>query len=211
MKILHDGELVDVGRQNLEKNGMLVVVDGPDGAGKSKLCRKLEHLLHVAGRAVCLTAEPYLPMTRAWLSDPAVTPRELAVAFAHDRHRHMHEVVRPALADGCVVICDRYVLSTIVYQSMHNDPAFIAALVADAREPDLTFVVVAPTEVCMARLAATGKTPDRFEADAALQAATRQRYIDLAIQRGYTVLDGTMDAEALARQVFAVVADRIPE
>jgi dTMP kinase len=188
---------------------MFIVIDGPDGSGKTALCRALNDGLLALGHPVCLTAEPHLPTTRAWLSNPAVTPRELAVAFAHDRHRHMHEVVLPALAAGQVVVCDRYVLSTIVYQSLHNDPAFVASLVSDAREPDLTLVLDAPTWLCMQRLARTGKTPDRYEAGAELQAAVRRHYLDLAIQRGYTILNGAHPPGDVAAAALDLVLQTI--
>lgn len=79
---------------------MFIVIDGPDGSGKSTLAAAVADQLAAEGHPVCKTREPYLPTTRAWLFNQAVTPRELAIAFAHDRARHLHEIVRPALAQG---------------------------------------------------------------------------------------------------------------
>ncbi len=184
---------------------MFIVFDGPDGSGKTTLAAAVANTLAAEGHDVCLTREPYLDTTRAWLFDQRVTPRELAIAFAHDRSRHLHEVVRPALAAGKVVICDRYVLSTIIYQSQHVDLAFVAQLIEGTQEPDLTIVVDAPTSVCMARQAAAGKVLDRFEARSELQEAVRAEYLRLAQVRSYPVLRG----EATPDRVLMVALDMI--
>lgn len=178
---------------------MFLVFDGPDGSGKTTLATSVANTLAAEGHRVMQTREPFLETTRAWLFDERVTARELAIAFAHDRHRHLHEVVRPALADGQVVICDRYVLSTLIYQSQHVDPRFVEDLVEGTQEPDLTIIVEAPTEVCMGRQKAAGKTLDRFEARASLQENVRLKYLDFARVFGYPVIDGSgSPAEVLA-------------
>lgn len=189
---------------------MFVVLDGPDGAGKTSLAKRLAaELPNKLGREVLFTAEPYLPILRRWLSDRTVTHHELAVAFAHDRHVHLHDFVRPAVARGAIVICDRYVLSTIVYQSLHNDADTVRMLTSDAQDPNLTLVVDAPTDVCMARLANTGKLPDRFEAHRELQARVRAAYLCLASSRGYAVLDGTQSPDDLYADAERRVLDKL--
>jgi dTMP kinase len=184
---------------------MFLVFDGPDGSGKTTLATAVANTLAAEGHSVCSTREPYLPLTRAWLFDERVTARELAIAFAHDRHRHLHEVVRPALAAGQVVICDRYMLSTLIYQSQHVDPRFVEDLVEGTQEPDLTIIVEAPTEVCMGRQAAAGKTLDRFEARASLQENVRLKYLHFALAFGYPVVDGSGSPETTMEQAMQIV------
>lgn len=179
--------------------GMFIVIDGPDGSGKTTLATSVANNLLAEGYSLCSTREPFLATTRAWLFDKRVKPRELAVAFVHDRHRHLHEVIQPALAAGQVVICDRYVLSTLSYQSQHVDPRFVEDLVEGTSEPDLTIIVDAPTTVCMGRQAASGKSLDRFETGASLQENVRRKYLDFARVFGYPVIDGSISpADVLA-------------
>jgi dTMP kinase len=184
---------------------MFLVFDGPDGSGKTTLATAVANILAAEGHSVCLTREPYLPITRDWLFDERVTARELAIAFAHDRHRHLHEVVRPALAAGQVVICDRYMLSTLIYQSQHVDPRFVEDIVEGTQEPDLTIIVEAPTDVCMGRQAAAGKTLDRFEARASLQENVRLKYLQFARVFDYPVVDGSGSPEATLEQAMQIV------
>jgi len=184
---------------------MFLVFDGPDGSGKTTLAAAVANTLATEGHSVCSTREPFLPLTRSWLFDERVTARELAIAFVHDRHRHLHEVIRPALAAGQVVICDRYMLSTLIYQSQHVDPRFVEDLVAGTQEPDLTIIVEAPTDVCMGRQAAAGKTLDRFEAQALLQENVRLKYLQLARSFGHPVVDGSWSPEATLQQAMRIV------
>jgi dTMP kinase len=185
--------------------GRFIVIDGPDGAGKSTLAAALADKL---GAAV-LTREPFYPEARRLLFCDT-QPAELAIAMAADRHKHLRYVVEPALIDGHTVICDRYVLSTLVYQhealvDFPDRDAILAFLTAGAREPDLTIVVDVPPLVARARQA--GKNRDRFEDDAGLQQRVRQRYLGLAQQRGYPVIDGGGSQPGTLRQALALVSE----
>lgn len=159
---------------------MFIVIDGPDGTGKSTLARGLVARLQEAEIDAVGTAEPYLPTTRAWLSDPAISPRALLIAFAHDRDRHLREVVEPALAEGKVVVCDRYTYSTVAYQSLHNPPDLVGELVEHVLRPDLTFFLTCPLEVTMARIVARALPADRYDRAVDLQARLHKSYAESA-------------------------------
>lgn len=188
-------------------SGRFIVIDGPDGAGKSTLAASLaQHL-----GAEVLTREPFYESTRELLFAADASPAELAIAMAHDRYQHLRREVEPALARGATVVCDRYMLSTLVYQRealRHLDVmgrnAVLAFLVAGAREPDLTLVVDVEPRIARARQA--GKLHDRFEADAGLQARVRDRYLALAEERGYPVIDGSGSQSGTLRQAIALVS-----
>ena len=188
--------------------GTFIVIEGPDGGGKSTLAAALAGSIG----AEVLTREPFYDSTRELLFDGAgASPSELAIAMAHDRHQHLRRVVLPALHSGATVICDRYVLSTLVYQREALDHldvmgrnAVLAFLVAGAREPDLTIVVDVDPRIARSRQA--GKLRDRFEDDPGLQGRVRDRYLALAAERGYPVIDGGGSQAGTLRRALALVA-----
>jgi dTMP kinase len=186
---------------------MMIVIEGPDGSGKTTLATALAEKIGAK-----LTREPFFDTTRTLLlADSGASPAELAIAMAHDRHQHMR-LLAPALARGATIVCDRYVLSTLVYQhealaSLPNRDAILSFLTMGAREPDLTIVVDVPPSIARARQA--GKLRDRFEDDPGLQQLVRQRYLGLAEQRGYPVIDGGGSQAGTLRQALALVQERL--
>lgn len=112
-----------------------IVVEGADGTGKSTLARGIETWLRSRGAQVCRTEEPSdSPIglaLRYMLTQPELpSGRTFALLFAADRSHHIEQVIRPALAEGMFVICDRYDLSTMVYQMAQGMTGF-------AHEPPL--------------------------------------------------------------------------
>jgi dTMP kinase len=193
------------------KRGLFVVIDGPDGTGKTTLAQALAARLQERGGVkVTHTREPYTPRLREWLSDPTVGARELLIAFAHDRDVHLREVVEPALARGEVVICDRYIGSTLAYQPLHNPQALVEALVSHVRRPDLTLILTCPTEVAMARIAARGVTGDRYDHLADLQRKVSAAYEKQAAGDPSTVvIDASVSPHVVLDTALFVVADAL--
>jgi dTMP kinase len=101
---------------------VFVTIEGPDGAGKSTLAQSLRVALTARGHDVLLVREPGGTMLgealRTLLLDPAsqIDPPAEALLYAAARAQLVAEVVRPALADGRLVLCDRYVESSLAYQ-----------------------------------------------------------------------------------------------
>lgn len=113
------GAAIRVGRVS----GLFVVFEGGDGVGKSTQTRLLAEWLRDCGHEVVVTFEPGegpigQQIRHILLSHDTVglAPRAEALLFAADKAQHVHEVIRPALARGAVVVCDRYVDSTLAYQ-----------------------------------------------------------------------------------------------
>lgn len=113
-----------------------IVVEGADGTGKSTLARGIEAWLRGQGVQVHRTEEPSdSPIglaLRYMLAQPELpSGRTFALLFAADRSHHIEQVIKPALAEGMFVVCDRYDLSTMVYQMAQGMTGF-------AHEPPLS-------------------------------------------------------------------------
>jgi thymidylate kinase len=114
---------------------IFIVVEGADGTGKSTLVRGIESWLRARGEQVCRTEEPSdNPIglaLRYMLTQPELpNGRTFALLFAADRSHHIEQVIQPALQEGMFVVCDRYDLSTMVYQMAQGMTGF-------AHEPPL--------------------------------------------------------------------------
>ncbi|PKQ40046.1 dTMP kinase [Pseudomonas sp. YY-1] len=183
--------------------GLFITLEGPEGAGKSTNREYLAERLRERGIDVLLTREPggtpLAERIRELLLDPSDEPMaadtELLLVFAA-RAQHLQQVIRPALAKGSVVLCDRFTDATYAYQGGGRGLSIerIAQLeqfVQGELRPDLTLIFDLPVEVGLARAAARGRL-DRFEQEGrGFFEAVRQAYLQRAAQspQRYRVLD----------------------
>lgn len=174
-----------------------LVLEGIDGSGTTTQSKRLAERLRARGHTVLETREPSRGpiglLTRQMLaagSATTVEPEALALFFAADRLEHLAREIEPAVARGEVVICDRYLVSSWVYQSIDCDPSWVREINRHARWPDLTFMFSLPAELGLARVAARRATSDepieRFD-----QADTQHRLAD-----GYARIMATAGAGA---------------
>jgi len=204
--------------------GLFVAIEGPEGAGKSTLAEALRRRLAAGGHEVVRVREPggtpAAEAARAAFLDPALDAAPLAEVFLllAARADLVTKVIRPALARGAVVLCDRYDLSTDAYQiagrGLDADGIRAAnALATGGLRPALTLVVDVPADVGRTRQAAQGKEPDRVErADAAFHARVAAAF-RRARGPGVLHLDGTQPAarvEATAWEAVAALVGKQP-
>lgn len=184
-------------------NGLFITLEGPEGAGKSTNRDFIAARLRERGVEVLLTREPggtpLAERIRELLLAPSdesmAVDTELLLMFAA-RAQHLDRVIRPALAAGQVVLCDRFTDATYAYQGGGRGVpmARIAKLerfVQGRLCPDLTLVFDLPVEVGLQRAAARGRL-DRFEQeDRSFFEAVRQTYLERATQapERYRVID----------------------
>lgn len=161
---------------------MFITFEGPDGSGKSTQIRKLSEYFAQQGYCVVLTNEPGDTQVGAQIRDlllnpvyQGITPETEALLYAADRAQHVRQVIRPALEAGNVVICDRYIDSTIAYQYFGRQlPGdFIECITRQAIDgimPDVTVVLELSTEAAERRFRrraeenqADYSVPDRLE------------------------------------------------
>ncbi len=173
--------------------GRLITLEGGEGAGKSTAIASIQEWLEARGRSVVLTREPggtsAAESIRGLLLDPAtgeLTPMtELLLMFAA-RSENLAAVIRPALAQGLDVVCDRFSDASMAYQgagrNLGSEPVeTLKHLVHPDITPDLTLLLDVPVEVGMGRISGRSQGPDRFEQTrAGFLERVRQGYLDAA-------------------------------
>ncbi len=204
--------------------GFFISFEGLCGAGKTTQTTQLAEALKQAGRPVVKTREPGGTLFGQHLRElllppttPPRTPEAEALMFAADRAQHVGEVIRPALEQGKIVICDRFTDSTRAYQGggCHLPDHFIETVIGLATgglEPDLTFLLDVPVEEALARLVRRGRLPNRFDLETRdFHQRVRKQFRDLADahpMRIY-VLDATRPPDNIHAQVWEVVEERL--
>lgn len=184
-------------------SGLFITLEGPEGAGKSTNRDYLAERLREQGVDVLLTREPggtpLAERVRELLLAPSdesmAADTELLLVFAA-RAQHLAQVIRPALARGCVVLCDRFTDATYAYQGggrglSETRIALLEEFVQGPLRPDLTLIFDLPIEVGLARAAARGRL-DRFEQEGRqFFDAVRHTYLRRAAEQPqrYRILD----------------------
>ena len=140
--------------------GRFIALEGIDGSGTTTQRGALAEALRARGHVVLETNEPSSGsigrLARERLAQGArpLDRGALALLFAADRLDHVASEIEPALAAGQVVITDRYVMSSWVYQALDCEPAWVRAINGRAPWPDLTFVIDVPADEAMRRVMA---------------------------------------------------------
>ena len=205
--------------------GLFVAFEGVEGSGKSTQVQHLAEALRAEGREVVVTREPggtpVAEQIRDVLLDPAgagMDDRTEALLYAAARAEHVATVIRPALEEGKVVLCDRFIDSSLVYQGMarqlgEDDIAEINRWATQGLLPDAVVLLRLDPEEGLARAAARrgvgdgGAAPaDRLEREElAFHRAVSAGYLKLAKlhHRRFVVVDASAPPDAVARQVRA--------
>jgi len=194
-----------------------VTFEGADGSGKSTQAELLAAALAAEGRDVVLTREPGGTelgerIRELLLDGEAMTPWAEAALFAASRAQHVEEVIRPALARGADVVCDRYVDSSLAYQGIARGLGVDEVLELNLRAvrgllPDATILLL----VDPATAAGRAGGGDRLEREGvAFRRRVDAAYRQLAERFPDRILavDGTRGPEEIAREVRERLRDR---
>ena len=193
---------------------MFVVIEGIEGSGKSTLHKGLIERFGVEGRDVVVTREPGGTATgdaiRSIFLDRTLTIEPLTEAFLVNasRAQNVAEVIRPALAQDRLVLCDRFTDSTLAYQGYGGglELAALQRLCDEATggvQPDIVLLIDLPVDVARARMQERSYIMDRIESqDAAFHERVRQGYLELAKSPRHRVLDGTLPRERLLEDAW---------
>lgn len=203
-------------------SGLLITFEGGEGAGKSTQISLLADHLRAQGCDVIVTREPggsagAEAVRHVILSGAAESygPAMEALLFAAARSDHVDQKIRPAIAAGKIVLCDRYIDSSRVYQGISGnlDPQFmqtVERIAIDGMMPALTFILDIPADKGLARagLRRGADVADRFEKETiATHEARRQAFLEIAAQEPQRckVIDATHSVEAISAEIAAIM------
>ncbi len=205
--------------------GLFITFEGTEGSGKSTQIQLLARRIKDLGREVCVLREPggtpigeeIRHTLKHSVHNQAMTPEAELLLMSASRAQLVREVIRPALAAGKVVLCDRFYDSTLVYQGYGRglDLARIASItdyaVGETR-PDLTLLLMVPLAVSEERRHMRGQSAapvrDRFEeAGRDFFARVEQGYQALAVQEPNRVvlLDATKSIDQVQEAIWSAV------
>lgn len=214
------------------ETGLFISFEGGEGAGKSTQIRLLAEALKLRGHDVLVTREPggspgAEAVRHVLLSGAAEMfgTRMEAILFAAARNDHVEEVIRPALAKGTVVLCDRFVDSSRVYQGVTGNlqPVFIEALqrvAVNGVMPHGTLILDLPAAVGLERARKRGATaavqtePDRFEKEQMqTHEKRREAFLDIAARDPARchVIDAQRPQQAIADEILSIVIRMLTE
>ncbi|MEA5112795.1 MAG: dTMP kinase [Geobacteraceae bacterium] len=208
-----------------------ITFEGIEGCGKTTQMRLLADFLTSRGHNVTRTREPggcaIADQVRAILLDAenrALVPLAELLLYAAARAQHVEEVIRPALAAGGIVICDRFTDATVAYQGYGRSLDLdlidrLNRIATGGIMPDLTVLLDCPEETgldrAMERINSTaGAREERFEQESIkFHRAVRQGYLRLADAEPhrFLVLDATRGIEETAAEIVGKILPRIPK
>jgi len=202
--------------------GLFIVLEGPEGSGKSTQLSHLATRLSQLGREPVITREPggtpAGDAIRQVLLDPSLTVAPLTefLLYSASRAQHVAAIIRPALATGRLVISDRFFGASIAYQGYGRglELAFITELnerVTGGLKPDLTLLFDLEPQRGLGRIAARGSKDRLEQADLAFHQRVREGFLQQSqADPSWIVLDATLPQEVLAEAVWECVEARLP-
>jgi dTMP kinase len=208
----------------MSKKGLFITFEGSEGCGKSTQIALLRERLESSGRKVEVLREPggtdmgesIRHLLQHAKEGAAMTSEAELLLFAASRAQLVREKIQPALDAGRVVISDRFLDSTTVYQGVARripaqDTAGINAFAVGDCLPDVTFLLDLERETSLARMRAGKRELDRIERESEeFFAAVRSGYLDLAKKNPgrVVVLDASQPVEALAEEIQSLLSQR---
>jgi dTMP kinase len=204
---------VKVGRAQ----GVLICIEGIDGCGKTTHARKLVPSIEKMGFNVIYTTEPTeglygkIIKKRILETDEGIPDAVVALLFAADRIDHLEKEVRPLLGKGVVVICDRYLHSSIAYQGAAGlDVEWVREINKFAVAPDLALYIDVAPEIGLKRIAGGRRLKSSMESLQNLK-NVRKIYHKLVEANELVLINGTDSIKAVSERILKVVRAYLTE
>lgn len=204
--------------------GLFITFEGIEACGKTTQIARAADALQMRGRRTLATREPggtaIGDMIRALLLSPehdVMTPATELLLYNAARAQHVAQVIRPALAAGDIVLCDRYADATCAYQGAARGLSMdyldqLHAIATGDLWPDLTLLFDLPTSDSCARMTARGGQRDRLEQESrAFHDAVRAAYLARAAAepQRFAVIDAQASIDEIHRCVMEKISERL--
>lgn len=206
---------------------MFISIEGPDGAGKSSVLKMLyPRLKEVTNVEIILTREPggsrIAELIRQIILDPQneeMDSRTEALLYAASRRQHLIEKIVPTLNDGKIILCDRFVDSSIAYQGSGRkigieSVASINQFAIDDIMPDLTLYLDIEPEIGLKRIAKNRQFTDRMEEESLeFHRRVREGYLKVLENNKERIyrIDASRPVDDVLEECFSLITNRYPE
>ncbi len=194
-----------------KQNGIFVCIEGVDGSGKTTQAHRLVETLVRRGYNAVYTTEPsrrlYGGIIRKHIlqGDNRVPPVVEAILFAADRLDHVKNEIKPLLEQGKIVVCDRYLYSSIAYQGSANlDTEWIKEINKHAIKPQIAIYIDVSPEAIINRMERRRKT---VMETLQTQKEVREQYLKLVEQRQLTMVNGNASKREVSQVIQNLVLD----
>ncbi len=204
---------------------MFITFEGPEGSGKTSVANEISRKLEALGYSILRTREPGgTPIAediREILlnkKNGVLDPRAEALLFAASRRQHLVEKVWPALAEGKIVICDRFLDSSLAYQGGArglgvDNVLNINLFATEGRYPDLTLLFDISPENGLARIAKNAnREVNRLDLEKLeFHKKVRQTFLDLAKRYSdrYVIIDASLPLEVVVENAYKAITSRL--
>ncbi|WP_411825451.1 dTMP kinase [Luteolibacter sp. AS25] len=189
---------------------MFIVFEGIDGTGKTTQAKLLAEHFQKLGRTVLLSREPtdgpWGTLLRNSAETGRLSPEEELETFLKDRRQHVAEKIAPALAEGSIVILDRYYFSTMAYQGIRGfDPQDIRERnEAFAPVPDLLLIMDLDVDSAIERIGARGDSTNEFEKRSSLTQC-RETFLSLSGEPFAKVINTKNTPEQVTQDILEAI------
>ncbi|MFW9951987.1 MAG: dTMP kinase [Candidatus Thorarchaeota archaeon] len=197
----------------MKKKSIFIVLDGIDGSGTTTHSQLLTGFLKSKKYNVFLTHEPSNSeiglLIRKFLKDKEIPPAVDALMFAADRVLHFNNEIKRKLNEGYIVISDRYIESSIVYQSCESDEIsleWVKTINTFAQKPDLTIILDIDPKTSLARK--SQDSLDKFE-DSTFLVKVRNLYLARAEEERYQIVNTDDIIELVQEKIQQIVLKKL--